>query len=253
MDCPQTAPTPEVEAAAAKRALAPTPAWLAQPAPHERWPRTLKPSRQEGIDHRTVGATASTRTRGQALLRGRLVHRLLEILPAVPAERRRAAGTRFLTAEAAALPKRQREELLDAVFAIFEARDFGEVFGPGSQAEVALSAILPPRSAGQPPIVISGQVDRLICAASEILIVDYKSGSALPQSPETVQKTYIAQLAAYRLALANMFPGKSIRAALLWTEMPMLMEIPAALLDASESLLYESVRESHLDLPPPRT
>ena len=42
---------------------------------------------------------------------------------------------------------------------------------------------------------------------------------------------YIRQLALYRAVLTELYPDKTIRAALLWTEVPDLMEIPAAALD----------------------
>ena len=46
-------------------------------------------------------------------------------------------------------------------------------------------------------------------------------------------EAYLLQLAAYRLAVALVYPGRQVRAALLWTDGPRLMEVPAALLDAA--------------------
>ena len=149
------------------------------------------------------------------------------------------------------MPQRQREALLWDVLTILGDPDFGEVFGPGSQAEVALAAELPPRSAREPHAVISGQVDRLVCGADATFIVDFKSGAAVPASAEAAPMSYVAQLAAYRLVLTRLFPGKPVRAALLWTEAPRLMEIPTAILNRGETLLYESMRSRHLDLPLP--
>jgi len=39
-------------------------------------------------------------------------------------------------------------------------------------------------------------------------------------------------MAAYRAALGKIYPGKSIRCALLWTEEPRLMALPEELLQA---------------------
>ncbi len=44
---------------------------------------------------------------------------------------------------------------------------------------------------------------------------------------------YLQQLAAYRAAVAAIFPGRPVEAAILWTDGPVLMPIPAALLDLS--------------------
>ncbi|MFX8180227.1 hypothetical protein ABTK97_20110, partial [Acinetobacter baumannii] len=59
---------------------------------------------------------------------------------------------------------------------------------------------------------------------------------------------YVAQLAAYRLALAAIYPGKTVRAALLWTEGPLLMEIPASALDDAQSTLWDFATPN-LDVP----
>jgi len=41
----------------------------------------------------------------------------------------------------------------------------------------------------------------------------------------------VQQLALYRAVLGKIYPDRPIRAALVWTEIPDLMEIPAAMLD----------------------
>jgi ATP-dependent helicase/nuclease subunit A len=48
-----------------------------------------------------------------------------------------------------------------------------------------------------------------------------------------VPPAYIAQLALYRVVLARLYPGKRVRAALVWTDVPDLMEISDASLDAA--------------------
>ena len=42
---------------------------------------------------------------------------------------------------------------------------------------------------------------------------------------------YVAQLALYREVLAKLYPDRPIRAALVWTDVPDLVEISAAMLD----------------------
>jgi len=251
MDCPQTAPVPESAGQDVTPASPGLPDWAVRhPAAEAPRALLLNPSRLELPPHQGRAQEAVARPRNEALLRGRVVHRLLELLPAIPPRDRQSAGARFLAAEARLIPQRQRGGLLADVLAILGDAEFGEVFGPGSQAEVALAAELPPFAPGERPAIISGQVDRLVCAADAIFIVDFKSGAAVPASAEAAPMAYIAQLAAYRLALARLFPGKPVRAALLWTDGPRLMQIGAALLDQGETVLYESLRSRHLDLPP---
>ena len=60
----------------------------------------------------------------------------------------------------------------------------------------------------------------------EVLIIDYKTNRPPPMRAGDVAEAYLFQLAAYVLALGEIYPGKRVRAALLWTDGPRLMEIP---------------------------
>src|SRR5207237_593005 len=55
----------------------------------------------------------------------------------------------------------------------------------------------------------------------------------LLQALADVPEPYAAQLALYRAVLRRLYPGKHIRAALVWTDLPDLMEISDARLDAA--------------------
>jgi ATP-dependent helicase/nuclease subunit A len=81
---------------------------------------------------------------------------------------------------------------------------------------------------------LEGQIDRLAILEEELLILDYKTNRPPPKVVEDVAPAYIDQLASYRLALKRMFPGRGLRAALLWTDGPNLMEIPSTSLDGAE-------------------
>ena len=65
---------------------------------------------------------------------------------------------------------------------------------------------------------------------NEVMIVDYKTNRPPPQELQGVAPAYLYQLAAYALALAEIYPGRRLRAALLWTDGPRLMEIPEIIL-----------------------
>jgi ATP-dependent helicase/nuclease subunit A len=71
-----------------------------------------------------------------------------------------------------------------------------------------------------------------------ILIVDYKTNRPPPTSPADVAETYLLQLAGYRLAVGRIFSQARVRAAILWTDGPRIMEIPQAALDAAEQRLW---------------
>src|SRR6266568_6644812 len=75
------------------------------------------------------------------------------------------------------------------------------------------------------------QVDRLAITAQGVLIGDYKTNRPPPRRTEDVPPGYVTQLALYRAVLGCIYPDRPIRAALIWTEVPDLMEISAPTLD----------------------
>ena len=95
------------------------------------------------------------------------------------------------------------------------------------------------RSRAEVPVVgrhegrlVSGQIDRLVVTPGEILIVDYKTNHTPPATAAEAPRPYDRQLALYRAVLAKLYPQRPVRAALLWTETPDLMEISTSALDA---------------------
>jgi ATP-dependent helicase/nuclease subunit A len=66
-----------------------------------------------------------------------------------------------------------------------------------------------------------------------VLIADFKTNRPAPRRFEDVPPGYVQQLALYRAVLARLYPDRPVRAALVWTEGPDLMEISAAALDAA--------------------
>ena len=80
---------------------------------------------------------------------------------------------------------------------------------------------------------VSGQLDRLAVSKTEVLIVDYKTNRPPPDSADGVALAYRRQLALYRALLQQIYPGRTVRAFLLWTAAPTLMEIAAETLDKS--------------------
>jgi len=174
-----------------------------------------------------AGRSGLARTR--AILRGTLVHRLLQSLPEVPAERRAEAARAYLARNAPASRADERETLAREVIALIEDRRFAGVFSATSRAEVGIVGRL--ATAGRP--LVSGQIDRLVVKKREVLIVDFKTNHDPPTDPADAPEAYVRQLALYRAVLGMLYPQRSIRAALLWTEAPRLMEISAPALDAA--------------------
>jgi ATP-dependent helicase/nuclease subunit A len=66
-----------------------------------------------------------------------------------------------------------------------------------------------------------------------VLIADYKTNRPAPRRVDDVPDAYVTQLALYRAVLSELYPAKPVRAALVWTDVPDLMELSAAALDAA--------------------
>jgi ATP-dependent helicase/nuclease subunit A len=118
--------------------------------------------------------------------------------------------------------------MVEQALAVLDDARFADLFKPGSRAEVPIVGRL--ARPGQPALPVSGQVDRLVVTAQAVLIADYKTNRP---APVTSPEPYVTQLALYRAVLAQLYPGKTIRAALVWTDVPDLIEVSSAALDAA--------------------
>jgi ATP-dependent helicase/nuclease subunit A len=74
--------------------------------------------------------------------------------------------------------------------------------------------------------VIAGSIDRLLVTETDVLAVDFKTGIRVPAGLEGVPPAHLAQMGAYAAALARVFPGRTVRAGLLYTAGPRLIEVP---------------------------
>jgi ATP-dependent helicase/nuclease subunit A len=165
--------------------------------------------------------------------RGILVHRLLERLPDRDPAERAAAARRFLAARAADLAAAERDAIEREVLAVLAEPEFAAFFGPDARAEVPIVGRLTDRRGEV--IEVTGRIDRLVVGDDEVRVVDFKSER--PRRDAAVGEAHVAQLALYRRLLAPMFPGRRLRAFVLFTTGPLLVEIPAERLDAAEESL----------------
>ena len=241
----QTAPpsAPAPHSTLEKTARPALPAWLRQAAP-VRPPREtpLAPSATFAEEIRRA-APGTPRDRQKALQRGQIVHRLMQALPDIAPAARKATLEHYLDRAASDLLPEERAEIARHVLAILEDDGFANVFAAGSRPEVPIiGRIARPDSE---PILVAGQVDRLIIAERAVLAVDYKTDGFVPNCLENVPDAYIAQLALYRAVLMRIYPEKTVRAALLFSAGPVLVEISAEALDAALETQIKQAQRSH--------
>ena len=85
--------------------------------------------------------------------------------------------------------------------------------------------------------VVAGTIDRLLITDRVIRLVDFKTARRPPASLDAVPVAILRQMAAYAAALEVTYPGRPVEAAVLYTQVPMLLELPAALLAAHKPAL----------------
>ena len=213
-------------AAAADGRQTPLPAWTAAPAAAEAFARYASPSDLgEGAQVAAPSPLAAAGGLGR-FRRGDLIHRLLQILPDLPAAGW-ASGAASLLARERDLTEGQRAEMTAAALTVLRDPAFAEVFGPGSRAEVAIAGAA---KALPPGLKISGRIDRLVVLPDRVLVADFKTNRPSPARIEDADPAYLRQMAIYAAVLADVFPGRAIEAALVWTDGPKLMPIPENLM-----------------------
>lgn len=230
LETPQKAdPKPDSEPEESVRAADNLPEWVRAPAPEEPSPsRPLLPSRP------VTGEPSVRSPLGEDgrlhFKRGIIVHRLLQSLPDIAEDAREDAARRYLTQPALEIAAEEIEALTAEVMAVMDAPALSGIFGPGSRAEVPIVGLGPLGEDGK-PVVVSGQIDRLRVTEEEVLIVDYKTLRPAPAEVDRVPEAYVRQMAVYRAVLKRIFPERPVRAALVFTDGPVVVELPDALLD----------------------
>lgn len=201
--------------------LLPLPEWLDRPPPAEpRRRRLVHPSTEEAL---ALPASSPLAGQGKAArVFGTALHRLLHEVAALPEERR----ADFLRARLAAWPGLEpahRDELERQVLGVLVLAELAPAFGPGSRSEQPIIGRIG-------DMVIAGQIDRFAVTRDAVFLVDFKSGRMPPSSVDAVPAAYLRQLAAYGVLLDRLYPGRALKAGLVWTAVPLLMPIPSLLL-----------------------
>jgi ATP-dependent helicase/nuclease subunit A len=202
----------------------PLPAWTRALATGAVSRELAAPSRLKRID------PALFSPRGDGMMRfrrGRMIHGLLERLPDETPERRMEAARAWLQrqgADEAEIEAHAREAI-----AVIDDPRFAAVFGAQSRAEAPIVGTVGGKA-------VSGIVDRLAVDGDHVIVLDFKTDRPAPSDPALAPDPYVQQLALYRAVLRQIFPRKRVTCALLWTEKPLLMEVPESRLDAALDL-----------------
>ncbi|HVY84540.1 MAG TPA: double-strand break repair helicase AddA [Caulobacterales bacterium] len=196
----------------------PLPTWAKTRVVGSKRVEIAAPSRMKQSD-----AVFSPRGDGQKRFhRGRLIHGLLERLPDVSADRRAAQAELWLKRQG--VEAREAEALTREALAVIDDPQFAAAFSSSSRAEAPIVG----SAAGRP---VRGVVDRLAVDEGGVLVVDFKTDRPAPLEAADAPDAYLLQMALYRSVMRDIFKGKPVRCALVWTEAPHLMQLPDELLD----------------------
>jgi len=189
------------------------PAWLNQPAPREAAvldidnPSHFLPANVAD----NMGALADAR----ALLRGTLIHQLIEGLAKIAPEKRQARAQAFLASYQNEFDDAECETFIEEALAVIDDPALAPLFGTHSRAEVPIAGelVLPSGAVRK----FSGRIDRYVEMADAILLVDYKTNRTPPQDSHTIPQAYVTQMAMYRALVRAAKPNKPVRCQLIWT------------------------------------
>lgn len=227
-------PAPE-RAPATQRALSgPAPDWLTAHLPAEVAMRPpLLPATALAAAGLVTGSAdegAPAASMAAAAERGRLVHLLLQWLPSARPASRAMVAARLAERHAPGLPGPERSALVVQTLAVLDQPAMAALFGKDSLAEVEIGGDIATRTG---PLAVAGRIDRLLVTPDQVILADFKTTRRPPRHAEAISETTLAQIATYRALLAELYPGRPVRALVIYTSGPLVLEASAAQLDAA--------------------
>ena len=156
--------------------------WIDQPFQRDALAgKLLRPS-QPGLDYApsSVTSVAEGQRRHSALAYGRLAHRLLEILPSVPAPRHGDVSGSIMR-QYDDLSDRTKDDILQRVEGIIENARTCPAFQQPTLAEVPIGRVH--------GVGVAGQIDRLYVDEYQIILADFKTGQRQTGTPAWLCRT----------------------------------------------------------------
>lgn len=153
---------------------------------------------------------------GRFYKRGTAIHKLLQYISTVPAEKRPQAAQLFLQREMSSFSD---DEINNAAREVLDlCEKYKNIFSPNSMAEVPVIG----EDGGK---IISAKIDRLVIEEDKVIIVDYKTNRPAAKNISEVPDSYFTQLNIYKSLLEKIYPQKKIETYILWTNTCQMMEI----------------------------
>lgn len=213
----QEIPLPEIKHDSLKNDKPILFSWLNTPAKEESpLAKPLAPSKAD--DEEDLMSSPLTDNHPEYFKRGIIIHKLLQILPDIPSEKRISTAEQYLKTQYSEIPAGEQQKIISEIIYLLNHSHFAYLFCSTSKAEVPIMGEVNGK-------IISGQIDRLVILPDQIAIIDYKTNRPAAKTLTDVPLSYYKQLRAYKALIAKIYPDKEIKTYILWTNTAHLMEI----------------------------
>ncbi|MDA5557351.1 double-strand break repair helicase AddA [Shimia sp. MMG029] len=175
-----------------------------------------------------------------AMQRGTWLHLLLEHLPTYPQPQWDQVAESLLQDDLAEMETGVFAQLLKEAKSNLTSAALEWIFAPDALAEVPITADLGTHR-------LHGIIDRLIIQETCVWAIDLKTNAVVPNKATETPDGILKQMGAYTHALEQVFPGKKVHTAILWTAQAELVELP-------HDLVTKALRATaYLDAPQSQT
>lgn len=157
-----------------------------------------------------------------AAKRGSVIHKLLQYLPDVPHSEREAKAYHFCKQIESRWTDSDICHIIAQTLQVLDNPSYAPFFSHKGRAEVSVMGMV---DIGGESRAVSGVVDRLSVVGDIVYIIDYKTNANPPLKLSEVPLIYLRQMALYHALIAPLYPEKQVKAALLFTATPQLIEI----------------------------
>ncbi|MFV9903847.1 MAG: double-strand break repair helicase AddA [Rickettsiales endosymbiont of Dermacentor nuttalli] len=162
-----------------------------------------------------------------SLLKGKLLHKLLQFLPQINSTKRDAfLRCFFMQNNYTLLTDVVKHEIVNKSLALMDSSNLNPLFSINSKQELPLIGVLNEK------FIVAGQIDNLLIKENEVIILDYKTTKHIPSNVHAIPKNYLRQLLIYRNLLRNIYSDKTITCAIIWTDTISIMYLNDQLLDS---------------------
>jgi len=145
--------------------------------------------------------------------RGVLMHRLLELLPAVAEQARRDAAERLVDAARASLGDAECASIVQSALQFIADPRYKDLFGETGRGEVSVQGELD-------GVTVSGEIDRLAVFDDRVVLAEFKSTRWIPATADDIPKAHRAQTQIYKRLVELVYPGRAVEAQLIYVAAP---------------------------------